>query len=686
MEAKTMQKSMTIILLTGTLAIGLGLGQQKDRTEVDLQAAIRMETVEGDVKGAIELYAEIAAFHGVNRATAAAALLRLGRCHEKLGNAEARAAYERLVRDFADQTGEAAEARARLAALAGTAGAPGGSALTVKRILEGYVSAHVSFDGRFLSFADETSNLAIHDLATGRNRRLTSEGSPNGPEECGEYSVPSPDGRRVAYVWTGATSDLRVVGLDGSKPRILRTTGRGLLQLIPLAWSPDGKNLLTEFLKIDNSRDMMLVAIADGSAKLLKAVGKEPSPGGVFSPDGRYIAWATKEGFSLFDLRSGKESPLIPDVTNHKVLGWTPDGDYILFSSERSGSSDAWLIGVAGGKAQGEPMFVKKDWGSWPMGFTRSGAFYYRVNNNVWGVKIAEIDPASGKVVSPPHPVSQRGNIWGPDWSPDGRFLAYVLIREPNRTVIVRSLDTGEEREFKVGERTIEMGDRLRWVPDGKAVAIPAFEPGKGKSLVRIDVQSGRITSLMPLPARNGGFQRFEFSPDGNTVFYVKAQSLVARDLRSGQERVVIEKPGLLAGVASPDGQRLLISAVEGKSLVLLIMPTAGGEPRELIRVDGETEIPFWGTPSWTPDSRSIAYLKGVDAEKRIPYKLRQWDLWRVAAGGGEPQRLGLNFTGQLTGSLRLHPDGRRVAIDDIKVNLEVWVMENFLPPAKAAR
>ncbi len=46
---------------------------------------------------------------------------------------------------------------------------------------------------------------------------------------------------------------------------------------------------------------------------------------------------------------------------------------------------------------------------------------------------------------------------------------------------------------------------------------------------------------------------------------------------------------------------------------------------------------------------------------------------------------MGLNVAGQLTGGLRLHPDGRRVAIDDVKVNLEVWVMENFLPKSSAA-
>ena len=289
----------------------------------------------------------------------------------------------------------------------------------------------------------------------------------------------------------------------------------------PLAWSPDGRHLLAEFVKADGTRDMMLVAVADGSAKLLKAMGKNPSPGGVFSPDGQYIAWATKEGFSLFDLQTGRESPLIPDRSNHSVLGWAPDGKHILFSSERSGSADAWLIAVAGGKAQGEPMFVKKDWGFLPMGFTRSGAFYYAVNNNVGDVKIVEVDPVSGNVVSPPQSASQRGNTWAPAWSPDGRFLAYILAREPNRTVIVRSLETGEEREFEVGERTIGMGASLHWLPDGKAVAVPAFEPGKGESLVRVDVQTGRVTTLMPLPAVVG-FPRFDFSPDGNTVYYLK--------------------------------------------------------------------------------------------------------------------------------------------------------------------
>jgi Tol biopolymer transport system component len=103
-------------------------------------------------------------------------------------------------------------------------------------------------------------------------------------------------------------------------------------------------------------------------------------------------------------------------------------------------------------------------------------------------------------------------------------------------------------------------------------------------------------------------------------------------------------------------------------------MPASGGEARELVKVDGEKEIPFWGNATWTPDSHYVVFFKGVKGKEG------QWQLWRVAAEGGEPQPLGLKITSQLVGPLQLHPDGRHVIIGDVGVNLEVWVMENFLP------
>jgi len=661
-----------VVVLVFTF-IGVSSGYAQQTAEQLYQSGLYKEEINGELDASIKIYETIINQYPENRSVAAKALLHFGICKERLGMKEAQTAYERVVRDYADQSDVAAQARARLTTLVRTTGASNSSTMTVRRVwADADVTAKVSTDGHFVSFTDwETDDVAIHDLSTGQNRRLTDNGSLDG---FIEYSVPSPDSKSIAYAWD---NNVNIVGVDGSKPRVLKTDGDGVY-CIPLAWSPDGKHILAEFVKPDGTRDMMLVAVSDGSAKLLKTIGRNPSQGVAFSPDGQYIAWSTTMGLSLFELRTGTESQLIQDPSNHSVLGWAPDGKQILFSSERSGSADAWLIAVADGKAQGEPVFVRKEWGSWPMGFTRSGAFYYGVNNNVRGVQIAELDAADRKVISRQQSAFHRGNVRSPDWSPDGRFLAGVVASDPSQAVIIHSMETGEERELRIAGRTIEWSG-IRWTPDGKSVVVTALEAGKGRSLIRIDVNTGQVTSLMPLPVRNN-VQRFELSPDGNTIFYVRSSGLVAHDLKSGKETIVSEKKGLYAGLVSPDGQRLLIAVSEGESQVLLVMPATGGEARELVRVNGEKEVPFWGSPAWTPDGRYVAFLKSVKGEAQIPYKDRQWQLWRVAIEGGEPQYLGLDFTGQLTGELRLHPDGHHVAIDYIKLNMEVWVLENFLP------
>ena len=690
-------KLIKFVLLTGLLCASLSAGylasQAKDtKAEVALQAAIKTETVDGDLRGAIEQYNKIAALPGAGRATIATALLRMGQCHEKLGDTEARKAYERVVREYGDQAAVAAEARSKLAALAGAGSASGSSAMAARRVWAGPKAdggGAVSPDGRFLSFTDwETGDLAIHDLSTGQNRRLTEKGRLAGSEDFALSSVPSPDSKSIAYIWydSNGSGDIRIIGLDGSKPRVLRAAGTGVDEIERLAWSPDGEQLLAEFMMIDGTIDMMLVAVADGSAKLLRSIGTDALPGGAFSPDGRYIAWAVKDGLSLVELQTGKEYPLVPDLGQHAIQGWTPDGKRLLFSSDRSGSNDMWLIAVDDGKAVGEPELVTKGYSGDTLGFTRAGAFYYGVRIPTRDVYIAELDPARGSLVIPPQPVSRRlfGVSGNPDWSPDGRFLAY--LRNPTQDnkfpsfIVIRSTSTGEERELRVVGMT-KLGYALRWTSDGKAVVVPALELGKGWSMMRVDAQTGQATSVMPRSL--GPFPRFDLSPDGKTIFYkhtpdAQQAQLLARDLQSGREIEIIRKPGLMYVSVSPDGQRVVIGAEENGVTVLSVMPAAGGEARELVKT--RTDGTNYRGCSWTPDGRYVIFA--TTSKGSTPIENVQ--LWRVAAEGGEPQRLDVGVDSPYY--LRVHPDGRRVAIGTWTVTTEIWVMENFLPPAKVAK
>src|SRR5450759_3156217 len=209
-------------LLCAALPAGFSANQAKDdRAEVALQAAIKKETIDGDLKGAIEQYQKIA--QSTNRAVAAKALLRMGQCHEKLGNAEARTAYQRLVRDFGDQAEVAAEARTRLAALGGP-GAGGG--LVTRRVLTDAsgVGGLLTPDGKYISHIDRgTGDMVQFEVASGQTRRITNRGGPGAKEAPYEYQAFSRDGKQIAYdsYTKDSVPQLRIRNLDGSGLRTL---------------------------------------------------------------------------------------------------------------------------------------------------------------------------------------------------------------------------------------------------------------------------------------------------------------------------------------------------------------------------------------------------------------------------------------------------------------------------------
>ncbi len=83
-----------------------------------LEEGIYTEETVGDLEGAIEIYTRVVEKAEANRSHAAQAQFRLGICYLKKGSeAEARAAFDRLIQKFPEQEGLVALARERLAAV-----------------------------------------------------------------------------------------------------------------------------------------------------------------------------------------------------------------------------------------------------------------------------------------------------------------------------------------------------------------------------------------------------------------------------------------------------------------------------------------------------------------------------------------------------------------------------------------
>ena len=104
------------LVLTGGAQLSSTQGPQTP--EALLGAAIHQDDAEGNLEAAIESYKTFLARYGDNRSLAVQALLRMGQAYERLGRPDARDAYERVLRDYADQAEQVSAARTRLAALA----------------------------------------------------------------------------------------------------------------------------------------------------------------------------------------------------------------------------------------------------------------------------------------------------------------------------------------------------------------------------------------------------------------------------------------------------------------------------------------------------------------------------------------------------------------------------------------
>jgi Tol biopolymer transport system component len=695
---------LAVAVLAGLLTASFAIAQKDDQAEVLIQAAHQKQLVEGQLEQAIQLYKRIVQEHAGNRTVAAKALLEMGQCYEKLGNTEARKAYERLVRDYGDQNEAAAQARSRLAALSGNVGSRS-SEMVTRRVWagqvppDGHVVGSVSPDGRYLSDVDwTTGDLALRDLMTGKTRRLTNEGlfldEPS-------FSVISLDGKEVAYNWFNKNGppDLRVVRMDGSTPRILY---KGALAL-PTDWSPDGKHILTLLYKEPSTFQIAVISVVDGSVRVLKTLDSY-SLKIKFSPDGRYIAYDARQQDSdnsdifLLAADGSREIRLVEHPADDQLLGWTPDGSHILFASDRSGTMSAWMIRVADGKPHGSPELVKQDIGqAVPIGFTRSGAFYYGLEIGATDVYTAEFNPATGKVFTQPQSATQRfvGSNSSPAWSRDGQYLAYISSRTPRllghhpEVISIRSLKTGEERDLstKLGF----LWGPIRWSPNGRSILVSGKDRKVRHGLFLVDTQTGEVTPVVIWGDRAIAIP--DWFPDGKRLLYLSQNpeagtiigAVVIRDLATGQEQVLFRAaPGATIDdiALSPDGKQVALTLLEEqtRSSILKLLPVAGGDASELVRAK-EPEVIVGDSLSWSPDSRYIVFGKG-----RSTGQERKTQLLAISPSGGEPHALGLAMDS--VSSVSFDPNGHRLAFvaREGKDKVEVWVMENFLPTPKAAR
>ena len=198
----------------------------------------------------------------------------------------------------------------------------------------------------------------------GTKQFLTENGVPD------ESPAWSPDGNQIAFV-SERTGDfeIHVMNADGSEVRQLTASPREDWQP---SWSPDGKHIV--FASVRTGDWEIYVMDADGANvhQLTERPGIDWTPD--WSPDGQRIVFAGKAApavnqtadetvlagpeTSSWDIyvmnRDGSSVKRLTDDPGSDIEPtWSPDGNYLAFSTDRSGTNATYVMNADGSNQEG---------------------------------------------------------------------------------------------------------------------------------------------------------------------------------------------------------------------------------------------------------------------------------------------------------------------------------------------
>lgn len=449
----------------------------------------------------------------------------------------------------------------------------------------------------------------------------------------------SPDGKRIVFVSDrDGSENVWVANADGSEPRKL-SSDSGTVEFASPSWSPDGTHVVASRTKwglrtfelwayhVDGGRGVQITEAKSGSDT--PSDERANALGPVYSPDGRYLYYARKDGGFDYDVRlplwqvvrrdlhNGSEDTLTGAQGSAMRPALSPDGSILTYVTRYRGESglrlrdlrtgeDRWLAYPAQRDDQ-ESRFTRDLFPGYA--FTPDGSAVIYTNQG----GIRRVDTRTGEISSIPFKLDIEQSIGPRLYSP------YRLGLGPVKAHLVRGLapsPSGEQLAFSAlarvfvrdessGKETPLTADGVTafhpaWSPDGRWIAYVTWSP-KGGHIWRARANGRRAPQR--LTQRAAFYSEPAWAPDGTRIVALRAASydrlyriwdftapegtdLIWLPADGGEARVVTPARGYGAPHFGPETDRVYLYHSGGRS-ALTSMRFDGTDRRTHLSVEG---------------------------------------------------------------------------------------------------
>lgn len=542
----------------------------------------------------------------------------------------------------------------------------------------------LSPDGRLFAGADWTSgDLAVWEVSSGKKSPLTDAHWKNYPID----PIWSPDGKQIAYGWcpTGTAPpvcELRTIGVSGGSPEVLFASKTESFE-DATDWSRDGTFLVGNLRHANGNVSLVKLSLADHRMAEIRSLGI--SAEAKLSPDGRFVAYLAAEGGKqrafLLSFADNRASRIDAFDSDEQRLSWSPDGRFLLFTSDRSGRWDLWAVAIHDGKPNSEPHVVYPDVGQIEMfhGWQDAGTFAFSKHTSSGQFYSISLDRGTEGMGEPQVavPALPGQHMWA-YWSKDSHEVVFAASTKPTGNLYLYNPASPQLRQF--------VTEPLQWFffagwPAGNETPVVVSRGADGMTgLYRLSVHA---PPQLIFSDPDFMFPSGHISNDGSRILYVsksgtgKTHRLHLYDLKHKKALQDFDSPDVRGRMAPDFRSYFYISAEKGSPTRLIQMSLASGE-RHPVAQFAELPAGVVRELAVSPDNRHVAFTlepgttgpRGSEAKRK---------LYIANAGGGTPQEVQTPASHKPR-RLTWSRDGKKLGYISDDSRDQFYTLSNFLP------